>query len=143
MKDVKEITYGCWDAIHIVTCSVTSASSAHYNVISTVMISLDAETPALGKMGIHGSCAKSQQADVQFSEDFKKNPDSFHLRNIGKLIETNEERLRLDVTEVYSAKQRQITNTGRLLDDYMNKDEKAKFQAELMAATSKLKQTVL
>jgi hypothetical protein len=60
LKDVKEITYGCWDAIHIVTCSVTSASSAHYNVISTVMISMDAETPALGKMGIHGSCAKSQ-----------------------------------------------------------------------------------
>ncbi len=104
---------------------------------------MDAATPELGKMGIHGSCAKSQQADVQFSEDFKKNPDGFHLRNIGKLIETNEERLRSEVADTYSAKQRQITNTGRLLDDYMSKEEKAKFQAELMAATSKLKQTAL
>jgi len=43
---------------------------------------------------------------VQFSEDFKKNPDSFHLRNIGKLIETNEERLRSEVADTYSAKQR-------------------------------------
>lgn len=106
LRDVKEITYGCWDAIHIVTCSVTSSTSAHYKVISTVMISMDAATPELGKMGIHGSCAKSQQADVQFSEDFKKNPDSFHLRNIGKLIELNEERLRSEVADTYSAKQR-------------------------------------
>ena len=56
-KDVKEIKYGAWDGIHIVTCSVSS-NSAHYNVISTVMISKDAETAALGKMGMHDSCAK-------------------------------------------------------------------------------------
>lgn len=136
---MKEITYGCWDAIHIVTCSITSATSAHYNVISTVMISLDAETPDLGKMGLHGCCAKSQQADVKFSDDFKKNPDSFHLRNIGKLIESNEDQLRSEVADTYSGKQRQITNTGRLLDDYMSKDEKAKFHAELVAAQAKMK----
>jgi len=55
-------------------------------------------------MGIHGSCSKSQQADVQFSDDFKKNPDGFHLRNIGKLIESNEERLRNETVDTYSAK---------------------------------------
>ena len=61
------------------------------------------------------------------NEEHKKNPDGFHIRNIGKLIETNEDLLRLEVSTVYTAKQRQITNTGRLLEEFMTKDQKSKF----------------
>jgi len=68
------------------------------------MISMDAATEALGKMGIHGSCSKSQYVDVQYTDDYEENPDGFHLRNIGKLIESNEERLRNETVDTYSAK---------------------------------------
>lgn len=51
----------------------------------------------------------------------------FHLRTIGKMIETNEGRVRDEVLDGYVNKQRQITNTGRLLEDYMTLDEKSKF----------------
>ena len=62
----------------------------------------------------------------------------FHLKVIGKMIEYNEGILRNEVTENYINKQRQITNSGRLLEEYMTKDEKSAFQAELAAATSKI-----
>lgn len=51
----------------------------------------------------------------------------FHLRIIGKMIENNESLLRNEVADNYINKQRQITNSGRLLEEYMTKDEKAKF----------------
>lgn len=54
------------------------------------------------------------------------------------MIENNESLLRNEVADNYINKQRQITNSGRLLEEYMTKDEKAKFQAELAAATSKI-----
>lgn len=51
----------------------------------------------------------------------------FHLKVIGKMIEYNEGILRNEVTENYINKQRQITNSGRLLEEYMTKDEKSAF----------------
>jgi len=61
------------------------------------------------------------------------------LSRIGKLIEHNEDLMRSEITNIYIAKQRQITNTGRLLEEYMNNEEKTKFLAELEAAQAKMK----
>ena len=58
-------------------------------------------------------------------------PDQFHISNIGRLIEQNEEMLRQTVQDTYIDKQRQITNTGRLIEEYMTDNERARFQ-ELM-----------
>ena len=60
--------------------------------------------------------------------------DTFHISRIGKLIEHNESNLRELVAQIYVTKQRHITNTGRLIEEYMSKDEKAKFQQDLAAA---------
>ena len=54
------------------------------------------------------------------------------------MIEHNEGILRNEVSENYINKQRQITNSGRLLEEYMTKDEKASFQQELAQATQKI-----
>ena len=40
----------------------------------------------------------------------------FHIVNVGQLIEKNEDILRAEINDVYINKQRQITNTGRLLE---------------------------
>jgi len=105
------------------------------------MITMEAETNPLGKMTIAGSCAKTAKAEVSLPSDFAKDPDQFHLRTVGKMIEANESVLRNEVTENYTNKQRQITNSGRLMEEYMTKSEKNAFQAELAAATAKIAAT--
>ncbi len=60
--------------------------------------------------------------------------ETFHIGNIGRLIEQNELKLRSDVCDHYVNKQRAITNSGRLIEHYMTNDEKAKFRAELEEA---------
>jgi len=66
---------------------------------------------------------------VQLPPDFgtKVDADMFRIKIIGKMIENNESLLRNEVADNYINKQRQITNSGRLLEEYMTKDEKAKF----------------
>ena len=65
--------------------------------------------------------------------------ETFHISNIGTLIEQNEDKLRSEVSQLYINKQRQITNTGRLLEHYMTKEEQQKFRAELEEAQNKEK----
>lgn len=49
-------------------------------------------------------------------------PDMFHISNIGKMIEANEDALLAVVQETYVKKQRQITNTGRVIEEFMTTD---------------------
>lgn len=52
----------------------------------------------------------------------------FHISVIGRLIEANEDMLRQTVQDNYITKQRQITNTGRLIEEYMTDRERSRFQ---------------
>ena len=136
LENEKEIKYGCWDAIHIVTCEI-GAEKVNYQVVSTVMVTIDAEQETLGKMNIAGASSKTAKSEAPVNAEFNSNADMVHIRYIGKLIEHNEGLLRDEVTEHYLTKQRQITNSGRLMEEYMTLDEKRKFQEELMAAQAK------
>lgn len=136
INDEKDIKKGCWDAIHVVTCNLKKAPKATYRVISTVMITIDAVSPKVGSFVISGSCAKTTDETVTLPADFgtKVDADHFHIKTVGKIIENNESMLRNDVVENYINKQRQITNTARLMEEYMSREEKQKFQMELAAA---------
>jgi hypothetical protein len=61
---------------------------ADYRVISTVMITIEAETGDLGKITIAGSCAKTADHSLQLPADFgtKVDADMFHLKVIDKMI---------------------------------------------------------
>ena len=112
-----------------------------YRVISTVMVTVDAESEKIGQMDIAGSSAKSIAETHTLPKDFGTkdcDPDIYHLSRIGTMIEKNEDTLRNNVQESYITKQRQITNTGRLLEEYMSKAEKKRFQDELEEATAKI-----
>ena len=94
----KEVKSGCWDAIHVVACNMKEAPKVSYRVISTVMVTVDAESNTIGKMDIAGSSAKSAQETHNLPEDLPDNDlDGFHLQIIGKMIEANEETLRNNV----------------------------------------------
>ncbi len=135
LNDVNSIKYGNWDAIHIVNCTINhAAKKATYRVISTVMITMEAATQELGQMTMAGSCAKNTEQTVALSADFGTNPDAFHIRIAGKMIEANEGLLRSEITDNYINKQRQIINSGRLVEEYLNNDQKKNFLAEMQAA---------
>lgn len=129
ITDEKDIKKGCWDAVHVVTCNLKMAPQAAYRVISTVMITIEATSPTVGSFTISGSCAKTTDETLNLPADFgtKGDPDHFHIKTVGKIIEANESMLRNDVVENYINKQRQITNTARLMEEYMTREQKQKF----------------
>ena len=51
----------------------------------------------------------------------------FHIRNIGKMIEEAESVLRSTICDDSFNKQRQIINSGRLVEEYLSGDQKTKF----------------
>ena len=73
------------------------------------------------------SDTQTMPSDLGKTNEPESDPDIWHLANIGRLIEACEDHLRNEVTDIYVGKQRHITNTGRLLEEYMTKDEKMKF----------------
>lgn len=131
MDKTNSVKSGTWDAIHIVVCNMKEAPKVSYKVISTVMISLEMVQPTgVGSLQIHGSSSKSASEQVTLPSDFGNgtDPDQFHISTIGRLVEANEDALRQTVQDNYINKQRQITNTGRLLEEYMTDKEHARFQ---------------
>lgn len=98
------------------------------------MITIEAQHPVVGNFTISGSCAKTTDQTANFPGG-KADPDHFHIKTIGRIIENNENLLRNDVVENYVNKQRQITNTARMLEEYMNREQKQKFQMEAAAAS--------
>ena len=45
-------------------------------------------------MSIAGYCAKTTEQGVACNAEFNSNPDLFHIKNIGRIIEKNEQALR-------------------------------------------------
>ena len=68
--------------------------------------------------------------------DPKQNAQGFHLRNIGRLIEQNENDVRQEMSGIYINKSKQIIYTGRLREDY-DAGNKAALRNELMQAMMK------
>ena len=145
MDHTAGIKKGNWDAIHIVVCKLRDAGKAAYTVISTAMISLEIESATIGNMVLTGSTSKNAKDLVNIPDTIGKpgevNFETFHIANIGKLIEQNEDKLRSEVADLYINKQRNITNTGRLLEVYMSNDEKARFRQELEASQNNHKKS--
>ena len=53
--------------------------------------------------------------------------------NVGQMIEKNEGLLRMEVNDQYINKQRQITNTGRMLENAQTEAQRKRFYDELDA----------
>lgn len=70
MQGEKDIKNGCWDAIHVVVCNMKEAPKVSYKVISTVMVTVEAESAQVGKMDIAGSSAKSTTETHNLPDDF-------------------------------------------------------------------------
>lgn len=133
------IKEGTWDAIHLVTTTIDGQGKVKYRLNSTIFLFINSAGDDFGSLNVGGQLLKVRE-DYQ-SMDPKADPHDFHLKNIGRLIEANENDMRSESTGVYITKTKQIINTGRLQDEYMSKLEKSAFQQELIAAMQKQNKT--
>jgi F-actin capping protein, beta subunit len=92
-----------------------------------------------GNLEIAGNLTRAREETYNIDQKAGGCNDEFHIGNIGRLIEANETEIRAEMDSIYINKTKQIVNTGRLKEEYMTRDEKLNFQAELAAAVSGLK----
>lgn len=131
---------GTWDSIHVVTVDLERQhdGKARYRVTSTVFLKMISTNPdSYGNLEIAGNLTRTREET--YAIDVKNSGDEYHIGNIGRLIEANETEIRQEMDSIYINKTKQIVNTGRLKEEYMTRDEKLNFQAELAAAVSGLK----
>ena len=103
---------GTWDAIHLVTTSIDGSNKVKYRLNSTIFLFLKSVGKGHGELNVGGQVLKVRE-DYQ-SIDPKVDPHDFHLKNIGKMIELNENDMRQESTGIYITKSKQIIHTGRL-----------------------------
>ena len=135
-SDSSSLKHGCWDAIHVVTCSIKgSAAKADYRVISTIMVTVDASNEqTVGKMTLAGTCARTSEESVTLPSNFgskAEDDNKFHVRVIGQMIEQNESTLRSEITSTFVMKQMQITNSGRLAEAPQTEQMRKRFMEEV------------
>lgn len=109
----------------MVKCNIAQDQTVTYKVNSTVILMIETLTPKIGTFTISGSVSKSSEDTLVLPKDFGTrscDSDHFHIKTVGKMIETNESILRTDVIESWINKQRRIT--ARLTDETITMAER-------------------
>jgi len=97
---------GTWDSIHVVEVKDLK-KNANYKLTSTVMLSIETETAATGKVSLGGSLTRQ---DVK---DFPVNEANSHVSNIGRMVEDMEIKIRNTLEQIYFGKTKDIVNELR------------------------------
>jgi F-actin-capping protein subunit beta len=97
---------GTWDSIHVVEVQ-EGGRNAHYRLTSTVMLTIETETVATGRVSLAGSLTR------QSERDFEVNEVSPHVSNIGRMVEDMELQLRNTLETIYFGKTMDIANELR------------------------------
>jgi len=129
----KGLKAGNWDAIHVVEVRPSGATAA-YKLTSTIMLSLDTDHATKASSGepelkLSGSMTRQ---DTQ-SHPFKETGD--HLKNVGRMLEEMENRMRDSLQTVYFGRTKTWVNkmyrVGGASVDKMKADLAAALQAQL------------
>lgn len=96
----------------MVTTTIDGQNKVKYRLNSTIFLFIESHGDDFGQLNVGGQVLKVREEYQTI--DPKMNPHEFHLRNIGKLIEANENDMRSESTGIYISKSKQIINTGRL-----------------------------
>jgi len=98
---------GAWDSIHVVEVGEQKNQKAHYKLTSTVMLNIETETAATGRINLAGSLTRQDEKDYPVSDA------SPHVSNIGKMVEDMEIKLRTTLEQIYFGKTKDIINDLR------------------------------
>jgi len=131
----KGLNAGFWDAIHVVEVRPQGGGEAHYKLTSTIMLSLDTDhstkssVPGAAALKLSGSMTR--QAEEK--QPFKSASD--HLKNVGKMLEEMENRMRDSLQTVYFGRTKTTVNKiyrmGGASTDKMKMDLAAELQKQL------------
>jgi len=97
---------GAWDSIHVVEVN-DHKTKAHYKLTSTVMLNIETETAATGRVSLAGSLTRQDEKDYPVSDAAP------HVSNIGKMVEDMEIKLRTTLEQIYFGKTKDIVNELR------------------------------
>ena len=123
---------GCWDSIHVVEVQEKSSGrSAHYKLTSTSMLWLQTNKVGSGTMNLGGSLTRQYEQDCSVSES------SPHIANIGKMVETMENKIRNILNDIYFGKTRDIVNGLRSVEPLSDKRKQEDMRMELMDAMNR------
>jgi len=94
---------GTWDSIHVFQVDVEGGNSAKYVLTSTVMLSVETETPETGTISLAGNLTRQEEKQSSFK-------DSSHVANVGSFIEVMENRLRETINTIYFGRTKDIVS---------------------------------
>lgn len=103
-KDDKNagIKEGCWDAIHLVTTTIDGQNKVKYRLNSTIFLFIESHASDYGNLSVGGHVSKVKEDYATM--DPKADQHDFHLKNIGRLIESIETEMRSESTGIYISK---------------------------------------
>ena len=93
---------GVWDSIHVVEVKDTATGKANYRLTTTIMLQLEAKSGQIGEMNLSGNVTRQVQKEMEV------NDANTHLMNIGRLIESVENSLRLNLNDIYFSKTQEV-----------------------------------
>jgi len=97
---------GSWDSIHVVEVQ-DNKTKGHYKLTSTVMLNIETQTAATGKVSLAGSLTRQDEKDFPVSDAVP------HVCNIGRMVEDMEIKLRHTLEQIYFGKTRDIVGELR------------------------------
>jgi len=93
---------GTWDSIHVFQVDVAGTNSATYTLTSTIMLSVETETPETGTISLAGNLTRQEQKNANFNDS--------HVPNVGEFIEKMETRLRDTINTIYFGRTKDIVS---------------------------------
>ncbi|KAL7715344.1 F-actin-capping protein subunit beta [Entamoeba marina] len=97
---------GTWDSINVIEV-IPKGSKAEYRLTSTVMLFMETNNNATGKVSFAGSLTRQNEKTLTVSGK------DAHIINIGQFVEETESRMRNILDAIYFSKSKEITNACR------------------------------
>jgi len=120
---------GAWDSIHVVEVA-DHKSKAHYKLTSTVMLNIETETAATGRVSLAGSLTRQDEKEQPVS-------DVGHIPNIGKMVEDMEIKLRTTLEQIYFSKTKDIVTELRSIMSSSVLNQRKELQRQIGGAIGK------
>jgi len=94
---------GTWDSTHVFQVEIVNNNVASYQLTSTVMLSIETETPETGTVSLAGNLTRQEEKNSNYG-------DSSHIANVGSFIEVMENRLRETINTIYFGRTKDIVS---------------------------------
>lgn len=122
---------GVWDSIHVVEVQDVAGGKGSYSLTSTVLISLKTKAKETGSLELGGSLTR--QASAEYPHD----RNNSHVKNIGRMIEDLENKLRNHINLIYFGRTLDITKELRSVASLAVERERREFSDKIHSGIGK------